>query len=250
MGSQNQIIALCDIITQLCNDSVSVTCSGNNRVAVVTEHMGVNCIDLRYLHIKCLCGLMNDKINAADVDFSLADHVGDLVYGVIKNCSECVCEIGDKCLAAAVFGVFHSVLCGILRHIRQERCTGTMVGNQHSCNLHTVQIGCQFLDIIEKAGRFQNDCLAGFLHNENLIVDKIVGFVSVQLNSSKIVDVHFTLGKLNCGKCILIHDKFLLKVFWIVFQKNKRLISFCDSMIPHIPALEKYALFCKVVTRR
>ena len=53
---------------------------------------------------------MNDKINAADIDLSFADHIGDLVYGVIKNCSECICEIGDKCLAAAVFRVFKGII--------------------------------------------------------------------------------------------------------------------------------------------
>ena len=111
--SQDQIVALCNIITKLCNDSVSVICSGNNRVTVVTEHMGINCIDLWYLHIKCFGSLMNDKVYAADIDLAFTDYIGNLMNRVVKNCAKCMGEVGDQSFSATVFGVFHSVLrCG------------------------------------------------------------------------------------------------------------------------------------------
>ena len=88
-----------------------------------------------------------------------------------------------------------------------------MIGNQHSHDLNAVQIVGQFLDVVEEAGRFEDDCLTGFLHDENLIVDQIVGLVGVELDCAEIVDVYFALCELHCGKCILIHDRFLLKVF-------------------------------------
>ena len=41
--------------------------------------MSVNCIYLRYLNVKCLRSLLDNKINAADSDLALADNVRYLV---------------------------------------------------------------------------------------------------------------------------------------------------------------------------
>ena len=86
----------------------------------MTEHMSINCIDLGNLNIKCFGSCCNHKVDAAYSYLALADNVGNLVYGVVKAVAESVCEVVDKSLTAAVFGIFNRILCCRSRYIGQE----------------------------------------------------------------------------------------------------------------------------------
>ena len=68
-------------------------------------------------------------------------------------------------------------------------------------------------NIIRKAGRLQNDRTAGLLQNEYLILQVIVGSVSVELYSSKIVYVQLPFCKADLPAAILVHECVLLIFF-------------------------------------
>ena len=63
-----------------------------------------------------------------------------------------------------------------------------MIGNQYTFDLNITQIFRKLFYIIKKARGLNNDGFAIFFNDKNLIVDKIVGFVCVQLNAAEIVN--------------------------------------------------------------
>lgn len=100
MGCQNQCVVLVNVVLQLCNNAVGVFGSCNYGMAVMSQHMGVNRIDFGNFHIKGFRRLLDDKINAADVDFAFLDNICNLMNGVVENFAESRCEIVDQRFAA------------------------------------------------------------------------------------------------------------------------------------------------------
>ena len=66
-----------------------------------------------------------------------------------------------------------------------------------------------------EAGRFDNDSLAVFFNDEDLIVNKIVGFVCVQFYRAEIVNADLSLCELNFIESVLVHNKYILLCFYL-----------------------------------
>ena len=71
-----------------------------------------------------------------------------------------------------------------------------MIGYEHTRNRKIVQIFRKLFDVIEKAGGFNEYGFAVFLHNENFIVNQIVGLIGVQLHGAEIVNIHLALHQM------------------------------------------------------
>ena len=87
-----------------------------------------------------------------------------------------------------------------------------MIGNKHTLYFHILQIFRKLSDIVKEAGRLNDNGFSVFLHDEHLVVDKVIGLIGVQFNAAKIVDVHFAFCELYSRKCIFVHDDNLLKM--------------------------------------
>ena len=172
----------------------------------MSEHMGVNGVDFWNHNVKCFCGLLDYKINAADCYLALFNDIGNFVNRAIENLSKSVCEIIYQCFPAAVCRVFYSILCCVSRNFWQESSTCTVIGNEHTLNLNIFQVFCKLFIVIKETRRFNDNCLAVFLNDKNLVINKIVGLVCVQLNAAEIVNIHFTLCEFYSCKCVLIHN--------------------------------------------
>ena len=87
-----------------------------------------------------------------------------------------------------------------------------MIGNKHTLSFHILQIFRKLSDIVKEAGRLNDNGFPIFLHDEHLVVDKVIGLIGVQFNAAKIVDVHFAFCKFYRCKSIFVHDDSLLKM--------------------------------------
>ena len=206
MRGEDQAVSLFDIPAKLSDDGIGMPGARHDGVAVMPEHMRVHRVDLRYLNVKRLMRRVNDKFYAADSDLALADNVCHLMHRVIKRRAECGSEICDERLAAAVCGIFHGIFGSVLRHIGQKGRPGAVVGDKYALDRHILQICGQLGNIVMEAGRFDNNSLAVFFNDEDLIVNKIVGFVCVQLYRAEIVNADLALCELYLIECVLVHD--------------------------------------------
>ena len=100
-----------------------------------------------------------------------------------------------------------------------------MVSYEHSLNFHTAEVFGEFLNVVEEAGRLNNNCLSVLFNDENFIINEIVGFVRVQLDFTEVVNVDLALCQLDCLKSILIHNKILLYK-WLFYRKISALFVF------------------------
>ena len=210
MRGEDQVIAFFDIVAKLCDHRISVPGAGNDGVTVMPQHMCVNGVDPGDFYIKSIVCLFDDKINAADRYPAFFDHVGDFVYRGIKNFSECAGKIIDQGLAAAALGIEDGVFCGIFRNIGKEGPSCAVIGNEHSGDFNILKVFREFFVVVKETWGFNDDSLAVFFDDEHLIVNKIVGLVSMQLYAAEIVDIQFSFRECNCLECVLVHRIILL----------------------------------------
>ena len=127
-----------------------------------------------------------------------------------------------------------------------------MVGDQHARHLPILEVVGHLLDIIKKAGRFNEDGLARLFHDEHFIVDGVAGLIGVQPDGAEIVDVHLALGQFDGGVGLLGHGGFLLKNLTDddvrIGTGRSSLLSVFSIHGP--PGSVKYALCCALVTGR
>ena len=82
-----------DIILQLGNYSVGMSCARDNGMTVVAEHMSVNGVDLGNYNIKRFLRLLDYKFNAAYFCPSLLDDISDIVNRAVKALSKSIRKI-------------------------------------------------------------------------------------------------------------------------------------------------------------
>ena len=96
-----------------------------------------------------------------------------------------------------------------------------MVCNEHSAHFCVLEIFLQLAYVVKEARGLNDNSLAVLLYDENLVVNEIVGLVCVELYCAEVVNVHFTLGELDCRKCVLIHGMYLLKNMRLIYTKHQ-----------------------------
>lgn len=114
------------VVLQPGDHPIRMSCSGHNGVTIVTQHMGVNRVDLRDLLVKGLGGLVNDELNPANGGWPLSDDMGVGVDDTIKSAAESPGKLVDEGSAAALFRVLHGVSYGIFGSIGQEKHKGSL----------------------------------------------------------------------------------------------------------------------------
>ena len=92
-----------------------------------------------------------------------------------------------------------------------------MVGDKYALDRHILQICGQLGNIVMEAGRFDNNSLAVFFNDEDLIVNKIVGFICVQLHRAEIVNADLALCEFYLVECVLVHDMISRFIFDFCF---------------------------------
>ena len=172
--------------------------------------MGIDGVDFGDLHVEGVRGRPKEKVDATDANPSRADKVGDGVDRRVEGHTERRRKAVDQRLSAAGFGVVLRALRRVLRHVGQEGAARRVVGHEHPLDPHILQIRRKLPDVIIKAGRFQQNGPAVLFHDENLVVDRVVGLVGVQPDGAAVVDMHFTLFQLYGPKSIFVHCNSLL----------------------------------------
>lgn len=180
-------------------------------MAVVTEHVCVNRIDFGYLNVECFSRFCDYKVNSADSDLSLANHICDLMHRFVKALAESICEVIDECLTAAVFGIFNRILSCKFRYIVQECSTCTVVCYKYSFNLDIFKISGKLRNVVKEARRLDYNCLSALFNYENLIVYKVVCLVRMELYISEVVYAYLALCECCLCVSILVDVKILLE---------------------------------------
>ena len=91
-------------------------------------------------------------------------------------------------------------------------------------NVVVVDICGKFLDVLEERRKLDHDALAALLEHEHLVVDEVVGLISVEFNVPEVVDANAALAEILFCVVRFLHFLFLsVEFYWLVNCLKRRL---------------------------
>ena len=189
--------------------------AGDDGVAVVAHHVGVDAVKLRDFQIERLGVGLYRKADTRKLYLALLQHVIYAAKACVEALAKRIFEIGHQRCAAArgVIGDRGGRTIG--RNLRQERRARRVIGNKLRFHLNPLprkEVG-QLADVVKKARQLDHDAPAASCQHKHLVVDQIVRLIGVKCDAVFLVHVHMALVEFHRTHCNFVHFKYLQNNF-------------------------------------